>query len=108
MLNTDKYGVLSGLAVSARELLLPRMTAGKNIRWGFFIPSGDGFKFIDELVQSGKVYNLHGFFRVFFSIFRFQITPIIHKVVKFEELPTAFEILAAGHLRGKVVVDFAN
>lgn len=55
MLNTDKYGILSGLALSARDLLVPRITAGKNIRWGFFIPSGDGFKFIDELVKDGKV-----------------------------------------------------
>lgn len=55
MLNTDKYGVLPGLAASARDLLLPRITAGKNVRWGFFLPSGDGFKCIDGLVKDGKV-----------------------------------------------------
>lgn len=55
MLNTDKYGVLPGLALSARDLLLPRLTARKNVRWGFFVPSGDGFQCIDELVKSGKV-----------------------------------------------------
>lgn len=106
MLNTDKYGVFGGLAVSARELLLPRLTKGKNVRWGFFLPSGDGFKFVDGLVKSGQVLILFLILQILL-LFHLQITPIIHKTVKFEELPSAFDVLAAGHLRGKVVVDFS-
>lgn len=56
MINTDKYGLLAGLTVSARDLLLPRVYGGKSVRWGFFAPSGDGFKFIDRLVKNGKVH----------------------------------------------------
>lgn len=58
MLNTDKYGIVGGLALSAKDLLYPRITAGKNVRWGFFLPLGNGFKCIDELVKTGKVFSL--------------------------------------------------
>lgn len=72
MSNTDKYGVLAGLAVSARDLLLPRVTTGKNVRWGFFVPSGDGLKFIDDLVKSEKVIKVLRFLCVFFQCLFFR------------------------------------
>lgn len=55
MLNTDRYGIIGGLATSAGALLKPRVQAGKNIRWGFFVPSGNGFGFVDKLVKKGQV-----------------------------------------------------
>lgn len=91
MKNTDKYGLMQGLAVSAVDLLRPNIQGvcdGKSWRWGFFIPSEAGLKSVDDLIH------------------RKMIVPTIHKVFKFEETPEAFKELAKGHARGKVVIDF--
>ncbi|KAF2902857.1 hypothetical protein ILUMI_03332 [Ignelater luminosus] len=90
LINTDKYGLVGGLAASMNELVGANLTKcldGKSMRWGFFVPSSDGLKFIDGLVRNK------------------QIIPTIHKVFKFEELPKAYEALAAGHLRGKIIIN---
>ncbi|EFA04391.1 reticulon-4-interacting protein 1, mitochondrial [Tribolium castaneum] len=89
LLNTDKYGLVGGLLNSAATFLSNNIKPPGEKRclmWGFFVPSGSGFQFINKLITDG------------------QITPLIHKQFKFENLPEAFQELNKGHLRGKIVV----
>ncbi|XP_025829567.1 reticulon-4-interacting protein 1 homolog, mitochondrial-like isoform X2 [Agrilus planipennis] len=93
LVNTDEQGLILGLTTSAGNLLSSNIFSileGRSIRWGFFVPSTSGFQFIDKLVK------------------RQRIKPVIHKVFKFHELPKGLEMLSAGHLRGKIVVDFGE
>lgn len=58
LINTDKYGLVGGLAASMNELVSANLTKcvdGKSMRWGFFVPSSDGLKFIDRLVRNKQV-----------------------------------------------------
>lgn len=58
LVNTDKYGLVGGLVQSANDLLeanLSRFQEGSRVKWGFFIPSTEGFKLIDDLVTKEKV-----------------------------------------------------
>lgn len=58
LVNTDNYGLIPGLAQSANDLItanLSRFQDGSCVKWGFFVPSNSGFKFIDDLVLRGKV-----------------------------------------------------
>lgn len=60
MLNTDRYGILGGLLRSTSSLLTQNMITlkdGKVVKWGFFIPSSSGFKFINHLVKNDQVSN---------------------------------------------------
>ncbi|XP_057662001.1 reticulon-4-interacting protein 1, mitochondrial [Diorhabda carinulata] len=89
--NTDQYGLLPGLAYSLSDVLesnLKRFKDGSSIVWGFFVPSRNGFEFINELITDKK------------------IKPIIHKKFSFDQLPEALQTVADGHLRGKVVIDY--
>lgn len=86
LLNTDKSGLLCGLAESVKTLLQTNATKNGKWKWGFFVPSGDGFKFIHELIQQK------------------MIRPIIHQEFCFDDLPDAFKCVSEGHLRGKVVM----
>ncbi|KAJ8960795.1 hypothetical protein NQ318_020091 [Aromia moschata] len=91
LLNTDKYGLMGGLAYSLSNLLdanFGQANNGSSVKWGFFLPSRTGFEFIDKLIRKEK------------------IQPVIHKAFGFEDLPAAFKALAQGHLRGKIVVDY--
>lgn len=86
MLNTDKLGILGGLAASAAQLLKPRIEKGKNVRWGFFVPSGDGFKFIDRLVKKGQVRNCWNLRKVYFSlIFFYELTEFLDNLYQISE-----------------------
>lgn len=56
--NTESYGLLGGLVASVGDLVstnAPKLPDGKSVRWGFFVPSSDGLKFVDRLIKSGKV-----------------------------------------------------
>lgn len=57
LLNTDKRGLICGLAYSVINLLeanLLRKSSG-SVKWGFFLPDRKGFEFINKLIDSGKV-----------------------------------------------------
>lgn len=59
--NTDKYGLLGGMAASARDLMvanIPKCAQGKTVRWGFFAPFHAGVEFIDDLINKDKVIDL--------------------------------------------------
>ncbi|CAH1116802.1 unnamed protein product [Phaedon cochleariae] len=89
--NTDNYGLLAGLVHSANDLLganLNRLKDSSSVRWGFFVPSRNGFEFINDLILKEK------------------IRPVVQKVFKYNELPEAVKTVSAGHMRGKIVVDF--
>ncbi|KAL3280984.1 hypothetical protein HHI36_004209 [Cryptolaemus montrouzieri] len=76
MLNTDQYGLAGGLLKSGGTLLgtnIPHLKDGKVIKWGFFIPSESGFKFVHELVKNR------------------EIKPMLHKEFDFGQLPDAFD-----------------
>lgn len=58
LINNDKYGLLGGLLTSAGNFLeanATRICSGKTVRWGYFIPSSSGFRFIHDLICDGKV-----------------------------------------------------
>lgn len=60
LINNDKYGLLGGLLTSAGNFLeanATRICSGKTVRWGYFIPSNSGFRFIHDLICEGKVYD---------------------------------------------------
>ncbi|KAK9743860.1 Alcohol dehydrogenase GroES-like domain [Popillia japonica] len=91
LLNSDQYGFFGGLIVSAKDVLtsnIPKIIEGKTVRWGFVTPRKDGLNLITHLMHTQ------------------QIKPVIHKVYKFDEIPAAFDALSAGHLRGKIAIDF--
>ncbi|KAJ3654470.1 hypothetical protein Zmor_013657 [Zophobas morio] len=91
LINADKYGLVRGLINSAGTFLQQNLkppSEKKCVMWGFFTPSGNGFRFIDKLIKDGK------------------IRPLIHKEFKFDDLPCAFEELKKGHMRGKIVVTY--
>ncbi|GJQ86437.1 hypothetical protein Trydic_g10344 [Trypoxylus dichotomus] len=91
LLNSDHYGLFGGLIVSAKDVLIsniPKIIEGKTVRWGFVTPRKDGLNCIANLMRKQ------------------QLKAVIQKVFKFEEIPAAFETLSAGHLRGKIVIDF--
>lgn len=58
LVNNDKYGLLGGLVTSASNLLesnATRILSGKTVRWGYFVPSNTGFRFIHNLICQDKV-----------------------------------------------------
>lgn len=59
LLNTDSLGLCGGLLKSSQTLIssnLSNCTSGKTLKWGFFVPSGSGFKFLHDLFASEKVH----------------------------------------------------
>lgn len=59
------------------------------VQWNgvFFTPSTSGIKTLKELVETEK------------------LIPVVKKVYSFQDLPLAYERVAQGHLRGKLVID---
>lgn len=56
--NTDQYGLIGGLALSAADLIpsnLLTLSQGKCVKWAYFYPSTDGLKFIDRLIRNAEV-----------------------------------------------------
>lgn len=66
---------------------IPIIESKGTVKWGFFIPSPTGLKVLEKFVKNEKV------------------IPVVKKVYRFHELPLAYERVARGHLRGKLVVD---
>ncbi|CAH1960537.1 unnamed protein product [Acanthoscelides obtectus] len=55
--NTDKQGLLAGLAVSARDFVKSKIDScqkGSQVKWRFFVPSADGFKFVHDLISKKR------------------------------------------------------
>ncbi|CAG9857506.1 unnamed protein product [Phyllotreta striolata] len=91
LLNADNHGLFEGFLRSSCDLLgsnLDRLQTGSTVKWGFFVPSAEGFKFINELIVNQK------------------IRPVVQHKFQFEDLPKAFRTLKDGHLRGKIVINY--
>lgn len=88
--NIDEYGLISGTVKNIGELVKYNIPIGDNkgtVKWGFFVPSRTGISMIEELVENGKV------------------VPVVRKIYSFDDLPLAYDRVAQGHLRGKIVID---
>ncbi|KAF6205373.1 hypothetical protein GE061_019544 [Apolygus lucorum] len=93
--NTDKLGLVGGMAQNALDLALANIKSGAvakgaTVRWGFFMPVAAGINEINDLVLEKK------------------IKPVVEKIYPFSDMPAAFERMSGGHLRGKLVVTMDN
>lgn len=91
--NLDDKGLIFGGLESARALIssnIPALSNGGAIKWGYFLPLPNGIQYLKELVEKEK------------------LRPIIDSQFNYKDLPKAYERVAAGHLRGKVAVDYNN
>ncbi|XP_055297424.1 reticulon-4-interacting protein 1, mitochondrial-like [Sitodiplosis mosellana] len=88
--DTDSGGIILGSVKSALTLIKNNVKTihGKRglLKWGFFIPAPQGIEYLRKLVENG------------------QLKPIIDSTYDFNAAKEAFEKVAKGHLRGKVVV----
>ncbi|XP_046585520.1 LOW QUALITY PROTEIN: reticulon-4-interacting protein 1 homolog, mitochondrial-like [Haliotis rubra] len=87
--NADSYGLVKGSVKTAVDLL--KDVAGgikhlRSYRWAVFVPNGRALKKVAKMVDNS------------------DIKPVVEKVFQFEEVPNAFDKLAAGHSRGKTVI----
>ncbi|XP_062511020.1 reticulon-4-interacting protein 1 homolog, mitochondrial-like isoform X2 [Corticium candelabrum] len=80
-------GLLIGMAKWANPALSQYLAHGRHYRWAFFAPNGDALKTISKLVEDGK------------------IKPIIQETFPLAEGKAAYEKLAKGHARGKIVIE---
>ncbi|XP_029052878.1 reticulon-4-interacting protein 1 homolog, mitochondrial-like [Osmia bicornis bicornis] len=88
--NIDQHGLITGTMKNISELVrynIPISESKASVKWGFFTPSQTGIKVLEEFVENGK------------------IMPVVKKVYRFHELPLAYDRVAHGHLRGKLVID---
>lgn len=89
--DTDSYGLLFGSIKSGLTLVQNNLLSffGGNkgvLTWGFFVPSPKGIAYLKGLVDNG------------------QMKPVIDTVYKFSEMKEAYQKVAGGHLRGKVMI----
>lgn len=88
--NTDSSGLVIGSIKSALSLLQSNVQTILGyqglLKWGFFVPAAQGIEYLKRLVESGKM------------------KPIIDSIYEFNSTREAFEKVAKGHLRGKVIV----
>lgn len=88
--NTDSSGLILGTLLSGFSLLQSNFqTISSNqglLKWGFFVPAPQGIEYLKRLVESG------------------HMKPIIDSTFEYNETKKAFEKVASGHLRGKVII----
>lgn len=91
--NIDQHGLIAGTMKNIGELVkynIPTVENKSFVKWGFFTPSQTGIKTLRDFVENGK------------------IIPVVKKVYQFQELPLAYDRVAQGHLRGKLVIDMTR
>ncbi|XP_043264004.1 reticulon-4-interacting protein 1 homolog, mitochondrial [Colletes gigas] len=91
--NIDRHGLIAGTMKNIGELVkynIPTMENKSFVKWGFFTPSQAGIVALQQFVETGEV------------------VPVVKKVYRFQELPLAYDRVAQGHLRGKLVVDMRS
>lgn len=88
--DTDSSGIILGSVKSALTLIKNNVKTitgkGGFLKWGFFIPATQGIEFLRKRVENN------------------QIRAIIDSTFEFNATKAAFEKVANGHLRGKVIV----
>lgn len=89
--NTDSSGLIIGSIKSAFELLqnnIQTIYGYKGLlKWGFFIPAAHGIEYLRRQVETGK------------------IKPITDTVYSLNSTKEAFQRVADGHLRGKIIIN---
>ncbi|XP_033216790.1 reticulon-4-interacting protein 1, mitochondrial [Belonocnema kinseyi] len=88
--NIDERGFISGTVKNVGDFVKYNFPSKENkgfVKWGFFAPSKTGLDALQKFVENG------------------QLVSVVKKVYPFQELPRAYERIAQGHLRGKLVVD---
>lgn len=94
MNNTDANGLVFGMIKSTFNLIESNILTIYRykglLKWGFFVPLPQGIQYFQKQVESGK------------------IKPIIDTVYEFDETKKAFEKMAQGHMRGKLIVKVKN
>ncbi|KAK2577735.1 hypothetical protein KPH14_000643, partial [Odynerus spinipes] len=66
---------------------IPKSDNKGSVKWGFFAPSETGMNVLYDFVECG------------------QVVPVVKQIYPFQDLPAAYERVAQGHLRGKLVID---
>lgn len=88
--DTDNYGLIIGTIKSALTLVTQNIQTiygdQGSLKWGVFEPAPQGIEYLRKLVEAGKM------------------KPIIDTVYEFDSTKEAFQKVADGHLRGKVIV----
>lgn len=88
--DTDNYGLFLGTLKSGFTFVqnnFQTIFGGKGfLKWGFFVPAPQGIEFLKRLVENGK------------------IKTIIDSEYDFNSMKEAYQKVAGGHLRGKVMV----
>lgn len=88
--NTDSSGIFLGSVKSALSFIKHNIKTviGQRglLKWGFFLPAPQGIEYLRKLVDAGK------------------LKPIVDSIYSFDSVKKAFEKVAKGHLRGKVLV----
>lgn len=89
--NFDDQGMLVGGINNLKVLLSQNIGAfcrNGVIKWGYFVPLKCGISYLTKLVEKE------------------QLVPIIDSKFPYSELPKAYEKVADGHLRGKVIIEY--
>lgn len=89
--NTDTSGLILGSIKSALQLVQSNVQTIYGykglLKWGFFIPAQHGIEYLRRQVENGK------------------IKPITDTVYPFNSTKDAFQRVADGHLRGKIIIN---
>ncbi|KAJ6617599.1 Reticulon-4-interacting protein 1, mitochondrial [Pseudolycoriella hygida] len=89
--NMDAMGLVFGAAKNICDLVQENVksltTQQGFVKWAYFVPAPHGIEYLINLVNRSK------------------LLPIVEKVYDFKEADEAYERVAAGHLRGKIVLD---
>lgn len=92
--NFDRLGFVPGMLRNALDLTESnfRSFAGEKggVKWGYFVPAQNGIEYLKKLIE------------------RKQFLPIIDSIYSFDKTDEAYKKVAAGHLRGKVLLDLTS
>lgn len=90
--NFDRLGFVPGIIRNTFDLTetnLRSLTGQKGcVKWGYFVPAPNGIKYLKKLIERKK------------------FSSVIDSIFNFDETNEAYKKVAAGHLRGKVLLDF--
>lgn len=93
--NIGAEGLVSGALKSVDQILTVNFRGRQGegsvgqglVKWGYFVAHPRGLQYLRNLAEGGK------------------LKPVISHRVGYTDLPKAFELLRAGHLRGKIAVN---
>lgn len=88
--DTTSYGLILGGTKSAFNYLKNNLKSlfwkRATLKWGFFKPESHGIEYLKKIVESG------------------QMKTIIDSTFEFSQMKDAYQKMANGHLRGKIII----